>query len=163
MGNHEEMLLRVLSGEPSATYDWLEFGGKACAESYGISPNDLATLEETQIVTLLRQAMPETHVAFLKSLESFVRFGNFLLVHAGIRPGVALEDQRQVDLRWIRNPFLTDSRDHGVMIVHGHTVTDGVDRRLNRIGIDTGAFKTGVLTAAVIEETEVRFLYTDDH
>ena len=104
--------------------------------------------------------MPEAHLGFLRQLGALVRFGDFLLVHAGIRPGVAIEDQRPADLRWIRRPFLTDPRDHGVMVIHGHTVSDGVDRRRNRIGIDTGAYATGVLTAAVIEETEVRFLAT---
>ena len=160
MGNHEEMLLHVLAGQPAVTDDWLRFGGDACAQSYGLSPTDLATLDEMQIAALLRQAMPESHVAFLHDLDTMVRFGDFLLVHAGIRPGVAIEDQRPADLRWIRGPFLADPRDHGVMVIHGHTITDGVDRRRNRIGIDTGAYRTGILTAAVVEETDTRFLAT---
>lgn len=162
MGNHEEMLLRVLAGEAAVAYDWLRFGGDACVESYGLLSADLATLEEGAIAALLRDAIPPSHIAFLTGLDSAVRFGDFLLVHAGIRPGVPIEDQRPVDLRWIRKAFLTDKRDHGVMVIHGHTVSDGVDRRPNRIGIDTGAYATGVLTAAVIEGDEVRFLATGD-
>lgn len=163
MGNHEEMLLRVLAGEPSITYDWLRFGGDACAESYGLSPTLLATMDETQIVSLLRQAFVESHLVFLQELDNFARFGDFLLVHAGIRPGVKIKDQQAVDLRWIRAPFLTDRRNHGVMVLHGHTTTDGVDHRSNRIGIDTGAYRTGILTAAVVESTDIRFLSTCSH
>lgn len=161
MGNHEEMLLRVLSDEPAITHDWLRFGGDACAESYGLSPVTLATLDEMRVTALLRAAIPAGHVAFLQELDVMARFGDFLLVHAGIRPGVTIEDQQPADLRWIRHPFLTDQRDHGVMVVHGHTITKGVDRRPNRVGIDTGAYATGILTAAVVEETDIRFLGTD--
>ena len=160
MGNHEEMLLRLLSGQSGIVHDWLAFGGDACAESYGLSPAHLALLDEQEIVALLRRAVPDAHLAFLHDLEATARFGDFLLVHAGIRPGIAIEDQMTSDLRWIRQPFLADRRDHGVMVVHGHTISDGVDHRVNRIGIDTGAYRTGILTAAVIEESGVRFLDT---
>jgi serine/threonine protein phosphatase 1 len=162
MGNHEEMLLRVLAGEPAITYDWLRVGGEACAESYGLSLADLASADEMEIAEQLRQAIPAEHLAFLTGLDTAARFGDFLLVHAGIRPGVAIEAQRPADLRWIRRPFLADTRNHGVMVIHGHTVTQGVDRRVNRIGIDTGAYATGVLTAAVIEGADIRFLATGE-
>ena len=90
MGNHEEMLLRVLAGQPNIVDKWLAFGGDACAESYGLSPASLALLEEDEIVPLLRRAVPDAHLAFMHNLAATARFGEFLLVHAGIRPGVAI-------------------------------------------------------------------------
>ena len=160
LGNHEEVLLRVLDGEPGLAYDWLGFGGDACLESYGLSATSLKAMDEGRIATALRQAIPPSHVAFLKEASDTIRFGDYLLVHAGIRPGVAIEKQQPRDLRWIRQPFLSDAHDHGCFVVHGHTISDGVDRRVNRLGIDTGAYRTGVLTAAVIEGSELRFLNT---
>ena len=74
--------------------------------------------------------------------------------------GLPIAEQQPKDLRWIRAPFLNDAHDHGCMVVHGHTISDGVDRRANRIGIDTGAYRTGVLTAAVIEDSDLHFLAT---
>jgi len=161
LGNHEEMLLRVLAAEPGVAHDWLGFGGDVCAESYGVPAAQLLAMNERQIAAALGAAIPPAHVAFLKGASDTVSFGDYLLVHAGIRPGVAIEDQEPRDLRWIREPFLSDAHDHGVMVVHGHTITDGIDRRQNRIGIDTGAYQTGVLTAAVVDGSELRFLATD--
>ena len=160
MGNHEEMLLRVMSGQPGIVHAWLAAGGDACAESYGLSTERFAIQEEEEIVALLRGAVPDTHLQFLHDLEATARFGDYLLVHAGIRPGVAIEDQAPDDLRWIRRPFLSSRRDHGVVVIHGHTISDGVDRHSNRIGIDTGAYRTGILTAAAIEGNKVYILDT---
>lgn len=160
LGNHEEILLRVLEGEPGLAYDWLGFGGDACVESYGLSAASLKAMSETRIAALLRETIPPAHIAFLKDAGDTIRFGDYLLVHAGIRPGVSIENQQPHDLRWIRQPFLSDAHDHGCLVVHGHTISDGVDRRVNRLGIDTGAYRTGVLTAAVIEGSDLRFLDT---
>jgi len=160
LGNHEEFLLRALAGEPGVAQDWLGFGGDACAESYGIAVSALQAMNEQRIAEVLRAAIPETHVAFLKTFGDTFAFGGYLLVHAGIRPGVPIEQQQPRDLRWIRQPFLSDAHDHGCMVIHGHTVSDGIDQRANRIGIDTGAYRTGILTAAVIEEDDLRFLAT---
>lgn len=160
LGNHEEILLRVLDGEPGLAYDWLGFGGDACAESYGVAAASLQAMDEQRIARVLTAAIPPAHVAFLKGFGDTVRFGDYLLVHAGIRPGVAIEDQQPHDLRWIRQPFLSDAHDHGCTVIHGHTISDGVDHRPNRIGIDTGAYRTGILTAAVIEEAELSFMAT---
>ena len=91
---------------------------------------------------------------FLESFGDSCSFGDYLFVHAGIRPGIAIDEQSQADLRWIREPFLTDDRDHGVTVVHGHTISEEVVQRSNRIGIDTGAYRTGVLTALGIEGTD---------
>ncbi len=160
LGNHEEILLRVLAGEPGLAYDWLGFGGDACAESYGVSASALTAMSEARIAEVLGAAIPPEHVTFLKTFGDTFRFGDYLFVHAGIRPGVPLEAQQPQDLRWIRAPFLTDANDHGFVVVHGHTISDGVERRANRIGIDTGAYRTGVLTAIVVEQSMIRFLQT---
>ena len=160
LGNHEEVLLRVLDGEPDIAYDWLGFGGDACVESYGVDAASLQAMDEARIAQVLRGAIPASHIAFLKSFGDTFRFGDYLLVHAGIRPGVAIEAQKPQDLRWIRRPFLADEHDHGCLVIHGHTISEGVDRRANRVGIDTGAYRTGILTAAVVEENDLRFLAT---
>lgn len=160
LGNHEEILLRVLDGEPGLAYDWLGFGGDSCAESYGVSAAAMKAMSEARIAETLRAAMPPAHVAFLKEGGDTIRFGDYLLVHAGIRPGVAIEDQQPHDLRWIRQPFLSDAHDHGCLVVHGHTISEGVDRRSNRVGIDTGAYRTGILTAAVMEGDALDFIDT---
>lgn len=159
-GNHEEVLLRVLNAEPDLAYDWLGYGGDAFAESYGVRAAALQAMKEERIAEVLRAAMPPAHIAFIESFGDTFRFGDYLFVHAGIRPGVAIEAQSQRDLRWIRQPFLSDGHDHGCIVVHGHTITEGVERRANRIGIDTGAYRTGVLTAAVVEGRELGFMQT---
>ena len=108
-------------------------------------------------------AVPDTHRRFLDELADTFRFGDYLFVHAGIRPGVPLEEQSTTDLRWIREPFLSDTRDHGMVVVHGHTICEDVEERGNRIAIDTGAFSSGRLTALVIDGTERRILQTEPH
>lgn len=161
-GNHEEVMLRVLEGEAGLAYDWLSFGGDACVQSYGVSDTVLQAMDEERIALTLRKAIPPAHIEFLKSFGDTFRFGDYLCVHAGIRPGVAIEEQQPHDLRWIRQPFLSDGHDHGCMVIHGHTITDGVDLRSNRIGIDTGAYRTGMLTAAVVEGKDLHFLSTGE-
>jgi serine/threonine protein phosphatase 1 len=160
LGNHEEVLLRILGGESSLIASWLRFGGAECLASYGVDPIQLAGLEADAIIRKIREAVPAEHVEFLKSFVDTCRFGDYLFVHAGIRPGVGLQEQRQSDLRWIREPFLADDTDHGFVVVHGHTISRRVEEHANRIGIDTGAFATGVLTALGIENTDRWFLDT---
>jgi len=160
LGNHEEVLLRILEGDASLIPSWLRFGGAQCLESYGVDPLLLTGLSDDRIVDRVRQAVPREHVEFLRSFADTCRFGDYLFVHAGIRPGVELQEQRQKDLRWIREPFLLDDTPHGFIVVHGHTISNEVEERPNRIGIDTGAFATGVLTALAIEGKERWFLDT---
>lgn len=160
MGNHEEVLLRILSGETSLLADWLRFGGAECARSYGIDPEQLETLSSASALKLLRDAIPKEHAKFLASFVDTASFGSYLFVHAGIRPGIPLARQQPQDLRWIRLPFLDDEADHGCVVVHGHTITEAVDERKNRIGVDTGAYRTGVLTALGVEANERWFLQT---
>jgi serine/threonine protein phosphatase 1 len=158
LGNHEEVLLRVLRGEAGLVTGWLRFGGAECLRSYGFDPGRLATMSDAEALAAIRAAIPNDHSEFLESFCDTCRFGDYLFVHAGIRPGVDLEDQRQSDLRWIREPFLEDDSDHGFVVVHGHTITAEIDERANRIGIDTGAYRSGLLSAVAIEGTERWFL-----
>ena len=160
MGNHEEVLLRILSGETGLLADWLRFGGADCARSYGIDPKEIEAHGAASAVKLLRQAIPKEHAKFLESFVDTASFGKYLFVHAGIRPGIPLSHQQPQDLRWIRLPFLDDETDHGCVVVHGHTITEAVDERENRIGLDTGAYRTGVLTALGVEANERWLLQT---
>lgn len=160
MGNHEEYFLRILGGEMKKLDSWLTYGGKECVESYGLLPEDLVVLPEGEALLRLRRAVPDNHRRFLKGFHDTFRFGDYLFVHAGIRPGVAFEQQSREDLRWIREPFLSDAGDHGFVVVHGHTIVDAVEERSNRIAIDTGAYRSGVLTALVVEGADRRFLST---
>ena len=161
IGNHEEVLLRLLGGEPGLLQSWLRFGGAEFLESYGVQPKQVRRLPESDALKVLKAAIPEEHVQFLSSFIDTFRFGDYLFVHAGIRPGIELSGQSQRDLRWIRAPFLDDPSDHGFLVVHGHTITDQVEERANRIGIDTGAYATGVLTAIAVEGSQRWYLGTN--
>lgn len=160
-GNHEEVLLRLLRGESGLLRDWLRFGGAECARSYGIRLTALKRMEPGQAVAALRKAIPEPDQAFLQSFVDTFRIGSYLFVHAGVRPGVPLRDQTQTDLRWIREPFLENDDDHGFIVVHGHTIAEQIDVRANRIGLDTGAYRSGVLTAMGLEGRQRWFLQTE--
>jgi len=160
LGNHEEVLLRIMSGECELITKWRWFGGSECLQSYGVDTSQFAHLNETDALAAVRAAIPREHVEFLETFADTCRFGDYLFVHAGIRPGVRLELQSQSDLRWIREPFLFDDSDHGFVVVHGHTIREDVEELPNRIGIDTGAYRTGVLTALAIEGTDRWFVDT---
>ena len=154
LGNHEEVLLRIIAGDSSVVESWLKFGGLQCLQSYGVTLASIRGRSAEQVVEIVRASVPPEHVEFLESFADSCRFGDYLFVHAGIRPGVEVDQQSQADLRWIREPFLFDETDHGFVVVHGHTITDEVEERPNRIGIDTGAYRSGVLTALALEGTE---------
>lgn len=153
-GNHEEVLLRIVDGEATLIPDWLRFGGAQCLRSYGADPDRLRKMAGARALDVIRAAIPAAHVAFLRSFDDTFRAGDYLFVHAGIRPGVALDEQAPSDLRWIREPFLSDAAEHGFLVVHGHTIRKSVEERANRIGIDTGAYRHGVLTALGLEGSE---------
>ena len=160
LGNHEEVLLRILNGDASLIPSWLRFGGAECLKSYGADPLAIAAHDDAEAISALRAAIPQEHVEFLRSFVDTCRFGDYLFVHAGIRPGVSIDQQLQSDLRWIREPFLFDQTDHGCVVVHGHTISPEVEERPNRIGIDTGAYRTGILTALALEGRERWYLDT---
>ena len=139
---------------------WLSYGGGDTLRSYGL---DVAALIGTGddargLRRALTTAVPEAHRAFLDDLAFSHVEGGYFFVHAGIRPGVPLEAQKEEDLLWIREPFLDSKADHGKVVVHGHSATAEVAVRANRIGIDTGACFGGKLTALVLEGDRRRFL-----
>ena len=162
LGNHEEVLLRIIGGDATPISGWLKFGGAECIASYGADPKMLARSRPEDVLAEVRRVIPRSHVEFLQSFADTCRFGDYLFVHAGIRPGVDLHQQSQSDLRWIRGPFLLDERDHGFVVVHGHTISKSVDEQPNRIGIDTGAYRSGVLTALAIEGEQRWYLDTSE-
>jgi serine/threonine protein phosphatase 1 len=151
MGNHEEVMLRVIDGNTDMLRSWLKFGGSETLRSYGVDPKGLTSLSSEDLSARLHQAIPSAHRRFLAGFADSIAFGDYVLVHAGIRPGIELAEQSQSDLRWIRDPFLEDTTDYGFVVVHGHTIINDVEVTPNRIGIDTGAFCTGTLTALAID------------
>ena len=157
-GNHEEVLLNILAGKRGVLPSWLKFGGTECAASYGIDTAELARVHEDLAIEMVRAKVPASHREFLESFSDTFRFGDYLFVHAGIRPGVAVDEQSRQDLRWIRDPFLSDVKEHGFVVVHGHTIVAQVEERPNRIAIDTGAYHSGVLTALAVEDERRWFL-----
>jgi serine/threonine protein phosphatase 1 len=160
-GNHEEMFLGAFERLETLRH-FLRFGGKETVLSYPITSERYRALSLEQLQQALPGIVPAAHIAYLEAMEDHIAIGDYLFVHAGIRPGVPLEQQRLSDLRWIRDTFIDDSGDHGCVVVHGHTITDDVDERSNRIGIDTGAFMSGRLTALGIEGTARWYLTARD-
>jgi serine/threonine protein phosphatase 1 len=158
-GNHDAMLEAFLRGTPSIERDrYLDpgIGGRDTLRSYGVDPD----LPPAARVAALADAVPRAHRAFLAGLPLTRQDGDCLFVHAGIRPGVPLDAQDPEDLIWIRGEFLSDARDHGALIVHGHTPVERVELWPNRLDIDTGAAFGGPLSAVAIEGREV-FVLTD--
>jgi serine/threonine protein phosphatase 1 len=161
LGNHERMMLDFL-GNISVGAMWLRNGGDATLRSYGIDcaadEADPQRLQELQAA--LRQSLPVRHLEFLRALPLTHVEGDYFFVHAGVRPGVALADQREEDMIWIRGPFLSSTLDHGKIVVHGHTIAPEPQVRTNRIGIDTGAWYTDRLTALALDGERRRLLAT---
>lgn len=158
MGNHEEIFIKAWEGDPASARLFHRIGGRETLLSYGVSEDDYDSADFDRLVELLRTHVPADHIAFLRRFRDTYAVGDYLFVHAGVRPGTPIDAQDANDMRWIRDKFLDDTRDHGAMIVHGHSVTAAVDEQLNRIGIDTGAYASGRLTALGLEGTERWFL-----
>ena len=159
-GNHEAMMLDFVAGTTSVA--WLMNGGVETLASYGIGLDAGWPTGEVlaELRTRLRRALPARHLRFLTSLSLVHAEGDYVFVHAGIRPGRPLELQEAQDLLWIREPFLGKARDDGLCVVHGHTIAPRPEVGPHRIGIDTGAFFSGRLTCVVLEDTDIRFLQT---
>ena len=151
-GNHEEMFLESLR-DADVLEQFLRYGGRETLLSYGIEAGPTHRIDWPALQALMERAIPSAHLAFMRGLEDWIAIGDYAFVHAGIRPGIALADQSPLELRWIREPFLSHPDAHSHVIVHGHTIVDEVEFRGNRIGIDTGAFRSGRLTALVLEGT----------
>ncbi|BAE50253.1 metallophosphoesterase family protein [Paramagnetospirillum magneticum] len=151
-GNHEDAFLHALA-DPMAIPDWLEYGGAATLVSYGVVPIAGAPSRERseRMQAELAAALPPAHKAFLAAMPTSLRLGDYLFVHAGVRPGRPLEQQAPEDLLWIRHEFLASRRFHGAMIVHGHHIVPQPEILDNRMGIDTGAYCTNVLSCLVLE------------
>ena len=160
-GNHEDALLRFL-GDISIGPDWFVIGGDATVLSYGVRiPTGLSSAQRLEHVWRdLRTRIPQNHLEFLSSLDLMYQSGDYVFVHAGIKPGTPLENQDPDDLMWIRDEFLGSRQDHGKVIVHGHSPMKRADIQTHRIGIDTGAVATNVLTCLVLEGATQRFLAT---
>jgi serine/threonine protein phosphatase 1 len=150
-GNHEVFLLEVLKN-PAKLQDWRHYGGLLTLASYGIRPSmNPSPEEQVELIAELQRAIPPEHLAFLQQLPSSYVCGDFFFVHAGVRPRVPLEKQRDEDLLWIRDEFLNSDERFSKYIVHGHTPVASPDIRPNRINIDTGAYATGNLTLLTIQ------------
>jgi serine/threonine protein phosphatase 1 len=159
-GNHDVLVPAFLADPEEAGDFWLTYGGEETLASYGVDPLSPALLNRPfrVIRDAFAAALPARHRAFFDSLPFLERQGDFLFVHAGIRPGLRLERQTPRDLTFIREPFLSHEGDFGVVVVHGHTIVREPEVRPNRVGIDTGAFRTGRLTTFVVEGRETGFL-----
>ena len=150
-GNHEAYFLELLS-DPSKLDGWQQFGGFQTMMSYGIlPPPNPDKAERLELIRKFRKAIPERHLTFLQNLKTSFVCGDFFFVHAGVRPGIPLEEQHERDLLWIRDEFLDSKANFGKFIVHGHTPVKNPERRPNRMNIDTGAYATGKLTLLTIQ------------
>lgn len=160
-GNHEQAMLDFME-EPGIGEMWLTFGGHTTLTSYGVVFDRLPT-RPTDFMRLgdsLRTAVPFEHCTFLRETHLCYTVGNYFFCHAGVRPGVPLGKQQPEDLLWIREEFTEYRRNHEKIVVHGHTISTEVKLLPNRIGLDTGAYETGVLSCLVLEDTGQRVIQT---
>ncbi|HOY78080.1 MAG TPA: metallophosphoesterase family protein [Hyphomonadaceae bacterium] len=160
-GNHEAAMLQFLH-DPTIGPRWAEFGGVETLVSYGIRPPRMRTSTDEWALASqqLNDTLPPDHLSFLNNLDISVRVGDYVFVHAGVRPGVPLDQQTEQDMLWIRDDFLNDVRQLGAVIVHGHTPASKPHKDSRRVGIDTGAYLSGKLTAARFEHDAVEFIST---
>lgn len=159
LGNHEDILLEALA-EPPLVREWLRWGGMATLASYGVAlPNILDPVERDRAIAwAMSEALPPHHRAFLEKLEISLRVGDYLFVHAGIRPGRLLSKQSRHDMLTIREPFLSSAKPLPLRVVHGHSVAFEAQVTPYRIGIDTGAYATGRLSAILLEADRYEIL-----
>ena len=161
-GNHEQAMMDFIE-YPVAAAGWLSFGGREALNSYGIPLAYIPSMNELgEIAQKLDDKLPDSHRDFMTNALHSWQCGSYYFVHAGIRPGVPLEEQSIEDRLWIREEFLDSTLSHSTIVVHGHKITMVPEFLPNRIGIDTGAFSTGVLTCLVLEKDEQRILQTGE-
>lgn len=159
-GNHEQWMLQFLS-DASVGRAWMRNGGQETLHSYGVSVSpgaDDAAMEAAQAA--FAKALPASHRRFLEAMPLSHREGDYFFAHAGVRPGVPLEEQTPQCLTWIREEFLYSSADFGAVVVHGHTPSHTPEEHPNRIAIDTGAFMSGILTAVVLDGERRLFMHS---
>jgi serine/threonine protein phosphatase 1 len=159
MGNHEQVMLSFLD-DPKVGPSWVEFGGGATLAAYGVAPPTPRSDDEAWIEAsaTLGHLLPQDQLSFLRALETFAIYGDYMFVHAGVRPSVALDRQDAADMLWIRQEFLENDRRLDKIIVHGHTPEMEPHLGRARIGIDTGAYATGVLTAVRLSGSDQSIL-----
>lgn len=158
LGNHDQAMLDCWESG-AGLHSWLAHGGAQTLHSYGIAITEqIGSCEH--ILRVMHDRIPAQHIAFLRSLTPSCKLGDYFFAHAGIRPGVALARQAAADLRWIRGEFLESKAHHGAVVVHGHTICAQPEFLPNRIGVDTGCYRTGLLTALVLEGTHRSLLQT---
>jgi serine/threonine protein phosphatase 1 len=161
MGNHEEVFLAACrKRDPKTLRFFIRIGGEATFLSYPIRRSEYLELDIEQLAERMNTLIPEAHLSFLEQFEDQIIIGDYAFVHAGIRPGVALAHQKPSDLRWIREEFVGQKGDLEKIIVYGHTIYEDVEERGSRIGIDTGAYESGILTAIGLEGSERWYLQT---
>ena len=159
MGNHEEVFVQACRKRDAKTVRFfIRIGGEETILSYPITRAEYRGLDMEQLCERLPSLVPEEHLAFLESFEDQIIIGDYAFVHAGIRPGVPLAEQKPNDLRWIREEFVGQRGDLEKVIIYGHTIYDEVEERGSRIGIDTGAYASGKLTAIGLEGGERWYL-----
>lgn len=151
MGNHEEIFLAALDGDDKALRLFCRIGGSETVLSYGMGVDEYEQLDYDALARRMDALVPQHHRDFLAGFEDMVTIGDYVFVHAGVRPGTPLAEQNTADLRWIRSSFLEHGGRLEKMVVHGHTITEEVEYRSNRIGIDTGAYESDRLTALGLE------------
>lgn len=160
-GNHEEMFLQSFEKEDILRH-FLKHGGRETIMSYGISKKQFNAMTLEELFALIPQLVPQEERDYIASFEDMIVAGDYLFVHAGIDPKLPLDQQKKSDLRWIRDRFLAHQGPLEKVVIHGHTIFDEVLDCGNRIGIDTGAFRSGVLTALVLEGDSKRIIQTSD-
>ena len=152
MGNHEQLMSAALTGNMAALASWIGLGGDQTLLSFGVSEPLIREGATARLLADARRAVEPELVLWLDRRPLMARSGDLVFVHAGVRPGVPLDQQAPEDLLSIRTRFLTSTEARDYLTVHGHTIhTDGPDRQSNRVGIDTGAFQTGRLTSIGFE------------
>jgi serine/threonine protein phosphatase 1 len=162
-GNHEDLLLSFLALDLDAGRHWFDYDGLDTLAHFGVVASRRDAQDGPSMETLRRRfsaALPEAHLAFFRGLRVSHDEGGYRFVHAGVRPGVPLAAQSERDQMWIRGEFLGSDQEHGAVVVHGHSICAEPEVRRNRIGIDTGASRSGVLTCLVLEEDRRAFLQT---
>jgi serine/threonine protein phosphatase 1 len=158
-GNHEDRMIDFLEDPVANGPGWIKFGGREALESYGLEvPEAIGQGDWTNLRDLLLSVLPDAHRDFLNGLKLGLIWHNYLLVHAGIDPTKPLTMQSAHDLMWMREPFLSCDVDWGLTVIHGHVIVDEPIFRRNRIGIDTGAYQSGLLTCLAITEHNTRLI-----
>jgi serine/threonine protein phosphatase 1 len=160
-GNHEQIMASSLRGDEKALTAWLHFGGAETLTSFGVPEVLVAAGASAELMACAQERVPKAVLTWMERLRLSYRSGDLLFVHAGLRPEVPLRRQDPLDMLWITEPFLDSEEVRPFLVVHGHhVVEDGLDIRPNRIGIDTGAYRTGRLSALGLQAGEAWRLST---